>query len=211
MTIEVRTDHPIAVTSLDHLQPWGTMRDNSRNHAFNELLYGLFPAKELRIMDLGCSGGGFVKDCIDDGHIAIGLEGSDYSFKQQRAEWTTIPENLFLCDITKAFQVLINNQWVKFDVITAWEVMEHIAKPDLPMLCNNINKHLADNGLVFMSVSPRKEKYHQTVESREWWSQLFASYGLLHCKKTCDHFNRQWIRGGGRRDKSYNFVLKRQT
>jgi len=38
-------------------------------------------------MDIRCSGGGLVLDGILKGHFAIGLEGSDYSKKRQRAEW----------------------------------------------------------------------------------------------------------------------------
>jgi hypothetical protein len=58
-------------------------------------------------MDLGCSGGGIILDALLRGHMAIGLEGSDVSLKQQRAEWRVIPNHLFTCDITKPFYYMI--------------------------------------------------------------------------------------------------------
>ncbi len=125
------TNRPVAVDSPDHLFPYGVKQDNSRNPLFNKKLYALLGRKPLHILDFGCAGGGFVKDCLDDGHIAIGLEGSDYCKRTGRAEWSTIPDHLFTCDITAPFFLKAVNDLgeetdVKFDVITAWEFMEHI-------------------------------------------------------------------------------------
>src|SRR5579871_948679 len=97
--ISLSCERPVALASPDHKFPWGTLRDNSRNRRFNQKLYRLFGVKQaLAILDVGCSGGGFVRDCIEDGHLAIGLEGSDYSKRNQRAEWATIPHFLYTCD-----------------------------------------------------------------------------------------------------------------
>src|SRR4051812_27451294 len=91
--VSLTATRPVAIHSPDYIEPWGTRRDNSRNRRFNHKLYKLFlNRRSLRILDLGCSGGGFVRDCIDDGHFAVGLEGSDYSKRVGRAEWRTIPE-----------------------------------------------------------------------------------------------------------------------
>ena len=37
--IVVKTEREIAYESPDHLMPWGTKQDNSRNHRFNDKLY----------------------------------------------------------------------------------------------------------------------------------------------------------------------------
>lgn len=201
------TDYPVATDSPDRLQPWGTAHDNSHNATFNLKLYRLFGHLErpLRVLDLGCSGGGFVRDCIDNGCIAVGIEGSDYSQRMSRAEWGVLGGRfLFTADITKDFGV--NAHWdgreesVEFDVITAWEVMEHIAKEGLPTVCKNISKHLLPSGLAIMSISPNEEltngvRLHQTVESKEWWVQMFASHGLFHCPEYETYFNGQYVRG----------------
>jgi 2-polyprenyl-3-methyl-5-hydroxy-6-metoxy-1,4-benzoquinol methylase len=77
--IRVVTDKPVALDSPDHLHPWGTTRDNSVNLAFNRRLSWWIPASMLRVLDLGCAGGEFVKSILDLGGISIGIEGSDYS------------------------------------------------------------------------------------------------------------------------------------
>jgi len=56
--IDIVTDHRLALDSRDHLVPWGTARDNSRNERFNAKLVSLIPNARLTLLDLGCSGGG---------------------------------------------------------------------------------------------------------------------------------------------------------
>jgi SAM-dependent methyltransferase len=202
----LKTDKPVAVDSPDFLVPHGTKLDNSKNQLFNKKLYTLFGGKTLHILDLGCSGGGFVKDCIDDGHIGIGLEGSDYSKKIGRAEWRTIPKNLFTCDIAAEFSLKavdensLTESEVKFDAITAWEFIEHIKTEDLPKVCNNVIRHLKKGGVWIMSVSPNEEvidgmKLHQTVENQEWWENFFHSMGFRNHPHLVNYFGQDWVRG----------------
>lgn len=204
--IVVKAKKEIAYNSPDHLMPWGTRRDNSRNHRFNEKLYHLYPQKNnfLKILDLGCSGGGFVRDCLNDGCLAVGLEGSDFSKKSRRAEWATIPDNLFTCDITEEFEVLQEDERglerIYFDVVTAWEVLEHIAEDDLSRVAENVMKHLSPTGLWIMSVSTSEDvmngtRLHQTVQKKPWWVEKFRSLGLVHIEEYVKYFNTQYVRG----------------
>jgi hypothetical protein len=206
ISFRVDAERAVAVSSPDHLIPWGTRRDNSRNPRFVQKLNKLFGASKgpLWLLDLGCSGGGFVADCLDDGWMAVGLEGSDFSKQRRRAEWRTIPENLFTADITAKFQVYIEtaqeSSQAKFDVVTSWEVIEHIAEADLPRVSENVQRHLRPGGLWIMSVSPNVEiiegvPLHQTVQSRDWWLQKFASLGWTHLPAHLNFFNTQFVRG----------------
>jgi SAM-dependent methyltransferase len=202
MNIVLHTSHPITITSPDHVVPWGTKRDNSRNHRFNKKLYRLFENihEPLRILDLGCSGGGFVRDCVNDGCLAVGLEGSDYSKKLKRAEWATIPHLLFTCDITQPFQLNDETTPVTFDVITCWEVLEHIRDEDLPQLCSNVKQHLKSHGIWVVSVSPNDDvihgvNLHQTVRPMAWWVTRMQELGLQHNPAYVDYFNSQYVRG----------------
>lgn len=105
--IKVLTKHPVAKDSPDHIMPHGTKLDNSKNPRFNKKIYNLFNfANPIKILDLGCSGGGFVKQSLDDSSLAVGLEGSDFSKKEKRAEWKTLSNKfLFTADISKEFTV----------------------------------------------------------------------------------------------------------
>src|SRR5262245_39012605 len=106
--IVVCTDHPIASDSLDHTEPRGTAQDNSRNRRFNWKLYELFGELDRPMggLGLGWAGGGFVRDCLYDGRLGVGVEGSDYSARFGRAEWPVLGgRNLFTADITRPFEV----------------------------------------------------------------------------------------------------------
>src|SRR6266571_5500054 len=109
--VAVQTQHPVAFESPDHQAPWGTKYDNSTNRKFvlhmARMICGPGLKGDHAALDLGCSGGQLVKDFRDLGWLAVGLEGSDYSLKNQRANWPTLAgRNLFTCDISKPFRVL---------------------------------------------------------------------------------------------------------
>jgi predicted TPR repeat methyltransferase len=178
--MKVITEFPIAYESADHIEPSGTMRDNTHHKFFVRQTARIFKDPLVHI-DLGCSGGGLVKDFIDYGYKSIGIEGSDFSLKNKRAEWATIPDSLFTADITKPFEVVDDEgQRVKCNVITAWEVMEHIKVGDLPGLLDNINKHLSDDGIFVASVATFPDgDYHVTLEQEPWWLERFAENGLV--------------------------------
>lgn len=191
----VVTDYPVALESNDHTTPHGTANDNSRWPEFNRKLYKLYNTDQISVLDLGCAGGGFVKDCLDDGHLAVGLEGSDYSKNMNRAEWAKIPNNLFTCDITKPYQVLYNDLPVEFDAITGWELLEHIPEPDLDEMITQFKKHLSPKGLAIFSISPNQEFWHVCVHDREWWLSRFLKHNLICREVLVGYFDPDWIRG----------------
>ena len=190
---KVITDHPIALESMDHIDPHGSKNDNSINHRFNDKIYRIVNKKPMYILDIGCAGGGFVKSCIDDGHLAIGLEGSDYSYKHQRAEWAIIPNNLFTCDVTYPFQIQYNGQPVLFDLITAWEFAEHISEDKWPQLTQNLISMMHERSLLIMSISMsyltlEDHKYHICIRPVEWWIIKFIEWGFVLRQDIMNHF-----------------------
>jgi glycosyltransferase involved in cell wall biosynthesis/SAM-dependent methyltransferase len=217
MKYSLQTDKPVAIDSPDHLAPRGTKNDNSRNRLFNRKLEALFIRRPLRILDVGCAGGGFVKDCLDDGHHAVGLEGSDYSKMARRAEWATIPDHLFTCDITVPFILRAPDSTAAlFDAITGWELMEHIRTEDVSKVVDNLLAHLAPGGVLVFSIADFPDadggvNYHQTVRPREWWIDTFAALGLAHHPALVDYFRHDWIRGPYQGSQSFHVVLTRSA
>lgn len=180
--ITLETSHPIAYESPDHIFPWGTKNDNSTNEGFiNETLdfWEQRGKSKVNFLDLGCSGGQLVVDYINKGHLGVGLEGSDYSVVHKRANWPEYyNKNLFTCDVTKPYKLLKDNKEIKFDVISAWEVIEHIAEKDLIPFFNQINKNLISGGFFCGSISMNIEvleghALHQTVWNEKKWYEKF--------------------------------------
>ena len=180
--ISLQTKHPIAFESPDHLAPWGTAYDNSTNRKFVLFMADRVdcenPGTAKAFMDLGCSGGQLVKDFLNLAWASVGLEGSDYSLKHGRANWPELGnKNLFTCDITKPFQVFVDANPGKFDLITAWEVLEHIHANDLDQLFANIRNHLKEGGYFVASTTSSSDKpdgieLHQSRLSNQQWRDL---------------------------------------
>jgi 2-polyprenyl-3-methyl-5-hydroxy-6-metoxy-1,4-benzoquinol methylase len=180
-TFSVDTNYRVAFESPDHLAPKGTAVNNSTNKKFvlhmDDYLHRELKAgnSTLNFMDLGCSGGQLVADFIKLRWRGVGLEGSDYSLKFKRANWATLAnKNLFTCDITKPYQVMLDGQPAKFHLITAWEVMEHIATPDLKAVFDEIRKHLAPGGYFIASTTETSDMHeglelHQTQWNNAQW------------------------------------------
>ena len=197
--MNIRTDHPLALDSVDHLVPRGTMRDSSVSPAFNRKLFAFGVPS---VLDLGCAGGGMVESILNDGGLAVGVEGSDYSRKAQRAAWGTIPDSLFTADITQPFTIYDRrglNQW--FTVITAWEFFEHIPEERLAKVFHNIERHLSrDGGLLIVSIAtiPDEEdghSWHPTIQPQEWWLDVYKRHGYRLDATLTDYFDPDWVRG----------------
>ncbi|TAN35807.1 MAG: class I SAM-dependent methyltransferase [Verrucomicrobia bacterium] len=182
------TAHPVAFESPDHLAPKGTAENNSTNKKFvlhmDAKLSREFGRENLRFMDLGCSGGQLVADFMKLQWSSVGLEGSDFSLKQRRANWARLAgTHLFTCDITKPYQVEQGGCPARFHLITAWEVMEHIATSDIGSVFNNIVKHLEVGGY-FIASTTETTDIHNGLELHQtrWTNATWCAY--VH-----DHFS----------------------
>lgn len=176
----------VADESWDYKQPRGTLVDDTRCPQFVRAVERYFNRK-VSFCDLGCAGGGLVFDFIISGNQAIGIEGSNLSKNSGRAHWAVIPSALFVADITKPLSVRVKSgdSPAKFDVISAWEVMEHIPENLLPGLFKNIRDHLADGGLFVCSIATFPDfdpvtgaVWHVTLKDRNWWVSKFSQGGF---------------------------------
>jgi 2-polyprenyl-3-methyl-5-hydroxy-6-metoxy-1,4-benzoquinol methylase len=159
------------------------MRDNSTNPAFIQEVQDFFKSDygldKIKFMDLGCSGGQLAVDFYKNGNVAVGLEGSDYSVKHQRANWPEYHNKmLFTCDVAKPYTVSMNDGQYECNMVTAWEVIEHIHPDSLNTFFTNISNHLENNGVFVGSISTNVEiieghVLHQSVFSEADWYEKF--------------------------------------
>jgi SAM-dependent methyltransferase len=185
--ITLQTKFPVAYESPDHIAPKGTAENNSTNKKFvlhmDSKLHREFAEYPLAVMDLGCAGGQMIADFLSLGWDGVGLEGSDFSLKHRRANWAQLAnKNLFTCDITKPFQVMRNGIPLQFHLITSWEVLEHLATPDLRSLFDNVVKHLRPGGYFIASTTCTADihegiELHQTKwKNHQWRSFVEKNY-----------------------------------
>lgn len=198
--LRIQTLHPVAVDSVDHVFPRGTKNDESRNPAFNECLLNISDRMIPSVLDLGCSGGSFVQSLREMNVEAVGVEGSDYSKKMGRAAWSKIPGCLFTADITRPFLLLDIDRLYRFDVVTAWEVLEHLTDEGLDGLALNIHAHLRPKGLFIGSVNTASDlfegiEYHLSVHPEGWWRSWFHLYGFEARDDLRDAIHPNWVRG----------------
>jgi len=179
------TGHPVAIHSHDHIFPLGTAQDNTRYPRFiakcEEVLGG-----PINALDLGCAGGGVVLDFLSKGHEAMGLEGSDHPKKNQLYQWKWLKDRLHTCDITKPFHITTTaGTQARFDVVSMWEVLEHIEEKDLGQLFRNVKSHLSGRGIFCASVATFEcsdpvtgAVWHKTVQPKAWWYDQLNKAGL---------------------------------
>lgn len=213
-TWSVETEHPIATASLDHLHPFGTATDNHTSDTFCAKLCELLKfTTPPAVLDIGCAGGGMIGDMWRQGWDAVGIEGSDYSQKAGRAEWATLDGIcLFTCDATKPFTIKRSSEDgcfpVRFHVITAWEVLEHIETDDLPQFLDNVKSHLLPGGYFICSIASFASPHdgvelHRTILPICDWKELLMDAGFDRDRESESHFEGQWVRTS-----TANFVLR---
>lgn len=195
---KVITNFPLAEWSPDYYKPNGAHYDNNSSPELLIEFEALYP--QFKLLDLGCAGGQFVIDAVNRGHYAIGLDGCDHPLNEMTAagyaNWTTYHEKiLFNVDIVEKFEIFHHDQPVKFDIITMWEVIEHLRPHHLEKLFINIHKHLKDDGIFVLTVnilSHQKdgEEYHQTICPRLIWEKYILDkffhvfpYDFYHCPR----------------------------
>lgn len=170
--------------SKDYTKPKGAAHDNTSSTYFVEAIERTFKGQKINFLDLGCAGGGIVKDMHDARHLSYGIEGSPEQKNASKNNWATIPDNLFVADITEKFRFYTydeNGQSTKvlFDVISAWDVLEHIPEDRLPGLIENLIKNLKPNGFFICGIADfLDDGYHVTIHNKEWWIKLFEQHKM---------------------------------
>lgn len=203
----IKTNHPVALESYDHLYPFGTIRDN---HSSLRLVEKFVELNIKSVIDIGCAGGAFVEDLLNTGINAVGIEGSDISQKNARASWKSIPNNLFTADATRPFQILFNNTPFKADVITAWEFFEHILEEDLSNVLTNISNHSTIETQLLCSISNfpslhEEVDLHRTKEELPFWLSLFNKFGFHEDENLRNRYERNYVRYG-----THNLILTKK-
>lgn len=200
--IKITTEYPDATDSPDFILPLGAMQDNHSNPVYLRELNRVAGKEKFSYLDLGCAGGQSVVDVYNNGNIACGVEGSNLNKMIQASLKRTSPEPsyvgstnvpdrdvhdnwsqfkdkcLFKADITKPFKLSNEKGIQKFDIITAWDFLEHPRPEQIPHVIKNVKKHMTYEGVFICLINLAKGSHHQCVKPKEWWIDVFNKNGL---------------------------------
>lgn len=154
--------------------------ESHKNPSFNQWVIDEFAKdKQISILDLGCGGGGMIEDFINIGNIGVGLDVRNGYYLRRAYSWGTRPNNLFRCDITRPFQIYFDEKPAKFDIITSFEVFEHIHPSHIDNLLSNIQNHSHEKTVLLLQISTNPYEWvHRTILPRTEWLNIFSKYNL---------------------------------
>lgn len=118
--------------------------DAIRIQNFNILLNRIdefYHGKKLKILDVGCATGLFLKVAQSRGHQVVGLEPNPKMAKSSQKKGLNVINGYFPNDISDQN---------KFDIIIFNDVFEHI--PDLSIILSGVNDRLDKNGMLIINL-----------------------------------------------------------
>ena len=190
--ITLETENPVAIDSPDHIAPAaGTIVDNRTNVDYVNAVKNYFDGP-FKVLDMGCAGAQMIADYIEEGYVAVGLEGSTHVLTGAGSHnWDKYHnKNLFNVDLSKPFQLKEDGEDMKFDFIHSWDVIEHIHPDDLGVWFDNVKNHLTDDG-VFCCVLATTPDYemkdgelvirHRSMFNSAEWVNIFFDNGFELC------------------------------
>lgn len=183
--MRIFTDSPVAVDSNDHLKPHGAVHDFSDATEFCSYMKKHWPKKKT-LLDLGTGSGTVVKTALAAGMDAYGIEGSDVPRKQGLGGWPELADvRLFNADLRYRFDLTIFDEESslvqRFDIITAWDVMEHMTEDTIDTVMDNIKRHSTEGTFVMATIqfdNHNNELYHHLLKPRDWWVKKFKQFGF---------------------------------
>lgn len=140
--------------------------------------------RTLRIIEVACAKGYFVRAAINRGHDAQGFDLSEYAISKSVAPGAT-----FVQDATK---VPWGFDYNAADIVCGWEFLEHIREEDSGLVLSEAIACLRPGGELWFKtgiVVPGDHDFagqedhdhtHVNMQTREYWEYQFSTYGLQH-------------------------------
>jgi len=201
--MKIITNYPNAYgPDYDHPEQ-GASQNNHSNEVYLLELERLASKKNFSYLDLGCAGGQSVIDLFIKGNISCGIDGSnlDKMIKQSKSrskpepryigDLNTYNEDvhdnwlkykdicLFKADITKPFQLFNEKDEIqKFDLITAWDVLEHLLPESVDDFLENLRIHLSENGHFICLINLVENYHHRCTKPKGWWIEKFEKFNF---------------------------------
>jgi 2-polyprenyl-3-methyl-5-hydroxy-6-metoxy-1,4-benzoquinol methylase len=144
-----------------HLEDWvyESEEDNRRIKAHHHLrLLATNHSNPGSLLDIGCATGIFIKEAQAVGWQVVGLEPSSWAVNRARQRMPAVQINQGLVED-------INYSIESFDVITLWDVLEHVNSPS--SVLQHIYAWLKPGGLLYLNV-PNIDSLIARVMGTRW-------------------------------------------
>ncbi|MDL2279354.1 class I SAM-dependent methyltransferase [Desulfovibrio sp. OttesenSCG-928-G11] len=132
----------------------------------------------LRILDIGCGSGAFIKYCLQCGIEAYGVE-ADTKLSQLMDSETK--ERVFF-GLAENYHI---DKDCKFDIITFWDSFEHL--PNAFEILTNLEEHLAVGGMIYIRTNNNKDIYNLVTKILLKIFPALGKYVLKFCFHYPDH------------------------
>jgi SAM-dependent methyltransferase len=144
---------PLDERQRSHLeQGLHSNRQRFANHV--ELVKAKKSIPGLRVLDIGCGGGLFLSMLQQEGAQVVGIELS-----RGRAEYARTSYNLHVETLPVESNEIQNKYQEHFDVVTLWDVIEHVAYPQITLV--KAWTLLKYDGYLLMDTPCRDSFYHR--------------------------------------------------
>jgi SAM-dependent methyltransferase len=151
-------------------------------------------ALSIRLLDVGCAFGYFLKHMRNRGYDVRGIDVSWYAVNNAPMD---IKPYVGFHDLTKHDRL---TAWFKpFDVITCFETLEHIAWDELDKAMGQVWEVLKPGGYFIATIcvvgqpDTRSDPTHVSIVPREAWEERFASMGFEFEEQLCRQLRENWL------------------
>lgn len=149
--------------------------NKSKKHMMKYLKY-LRKGSSLKMLDIGCGEGYYVRDAIEEGIDAYGIDTSTHALENAVSE---VKDRISFGSLTK---IPFGDE--EFDVMTAFDVIEHIHPKDTSNAVKEIDRVLKPNGIMIITTPSTNfgswvfDLTHINVRPPRFWKLIFEEYNL---------------------------------
>lgn len=154
-----------------HLKRWKSLNELSTSH-YGNYLRGLEVISEGNVViDLGCGSGDFLA-LVEKKKLSTKLYGIDWHIPKPLVKAL---RKIGVCPIVTPLDKIVLENLIEHepDVITLWEVVEHIKIPDLKVLFAQINLSLKDTGYLVLSTPDFNDNH---CKSLDFWAMAAGEH-----------------------------------
>jgi 2-polyprenyl-3-methyl-5-hydroxy-6-metoxy-1,4-benzoquinol methylase len=130
----------------------------------------------LKMLDVGCGQGYYVRDAIEEGIDAYGIDISTHAFENALAE---VKDRITFGSI---IEIPFGDE--EFDVMTAFDVIEHIQPKDTLNMVKEIRRVLKPGGIIIITTPNSNfggwvfDLTHINVRPPRFWKLVFEQHNL---------------------------------